>query len=44
MVRKPRLPKTLIDAVRYFADEDLALEFAAKVRWPEGEQTCPGKV
>ena len=41
MVRKPRLPKTLIDAVRYFADEDLALEFAAKVRWPEGEQTCP---
>ena len=41
MARKPRLPKTLLDAVRYFADENVALEFAAKARWPEGEQTCP---
>lgn len=36
-----KAPKTLLEAVRYFADEDAALEFAANVRWPEGEQVCP---
>lgn len=34
-------PETLMQAVRFFADEDRALEYAARLRWPEGKQTCP---
>lgn len=34
-------PETLIEAVNYFADEDVALEFVANLRWPDGEQVCP---
>ncbi len=33
-------PRTLLEAVRYFADEDVALRFVAAVRWPDGV-TCP---
>src|SRR5688572_4038942 len=33
-------PKTLIDAVTYFADEDTAHAFMCKLRWPDGP-TCP---
>ena len=36
-----KAPETLLDAVLYFADEDVALTFVANLRWPEGEQTCP---
>lgn len=36
-----KLPTTLIEAVRYFEDEDTAIEFLADIRWPNGEQTCP---
>jgi transposase-like protein len=39
--RRPGLSRSLIDGVRYFADEDVALDFAAQVRWPKGEQDCP---
>jgi transposase-like protein len=42
--RKPvrhRFSKGLIHGVQYFADEDVALDFAAHVRWPKGEQACP---
>jgi len=35
-----RTPKTLIDAVRYFADPDICLQMMVKVRWPNGV-TCP---
>ena len=38
---KPALSPGLIDGVRYFADEDVALDFASQVRWPKGEQDCP---
>lgn len=38
--RKHKTPKTLLEAVRYFADEDVAHSFAASIRWPEGP-TCP---
>lgn len=31
---------TLIEAVRYFADEDVALAFLANIRWPDGQQEC----
>ena len=38
---KTALPTTLLQAVTYFADEDVALEFAANLRWPDGQQECP---
>ncbi len=33
-------PKTLLEAVRYFADLDVATEHVAKTRWPDGP-VCP---
>lgn len=36
-----RLPTTLVEAVRYFADPDVAVDFVAKLRWPEGQPVCP---
>jgi len=33
-------PKTLLEAIRYFADLDVATEYFAKARWPEGP-VCP---
>jgi transposase-like protein len=38
--RSPRQPTTLIEAIRYFADLDVATEFVAKLRWPQGP-VCP---
>jgi transposase-like protein len=35
------LPQTLIEAIRYFADPDVCLEFMVKMRWPSGIVTCP---
>ena len=34
------LPKTLLEAVRFFTDIDVCTEFMAMIRWPEGV-TCP---
>jgi transposase-like protein len=34
------LPQTLLQAVRYFADPDICVEFVAKLRWPDGP-VCP---
>jgi transposase-like protein len=34
------LPKTLLDAVKYFSDIDACIEFMSLLRWPEGV-TCP---
>jgi transposase-like protein len=34
------LPNTLLEAVRYFSDLDVATEFVAKMRWPDGP-VCP---
>lgn len=39
MSRK-RLPETLLEAVRYFSDPDVATEFVASLRWPSGP-VCP---
>jgi transposase-like protein len=33
-------PKTLLEAVRYFSDANVATEFFAKMRWPDGVR-CP---
>ena len=33
-------PKTLIEAIKYFSDPDVCLDFVVKLRWPNGV-TCP---
>jgi transposase-like protein len=33
-------PVTLKDAIQYFAHDDLALQFMANVRWPDGKVKC----
>ena len=35
------LPKTLHQAIRYFADEQTALDFMVSIRWPDGVVKCP---
>lgn len=40
MNKTNHLPKTLTEAIRYFADQDTALTFLAALRWPNGV-TCP---
>ncbi len=35
-----RLPRTLLEAVRYFADADTCRNFMVELRWPNGV-TCP---
>lgn len=37
---KREAPKTLIEAIRYFSDEDTCLEFMVALRWPNGVE-CP---
>jgi transposase-like protein len=34
-------PKTLQEAIVYFADPDRCFEFAKKLRWPDGNVVCP---
>lgn len=33
-------PRTLVEAIRYFADPDVSLTYVAKLRWPDGV-ACP---
>src|SRR5689334_24888985 len=40
MAKTKRLPTNLIEAVRYFSDLDIATDYVAKVRWPDGP-VCP---
>jgi len=35
-----KLPKTLLQAIRYFEDIEVCTEFVAKLRWPDGP-VCP---
>jgi transposase-like protein len=37
----PRLPNTLVEAIRYFSDEDRCFEFVKSLRWEGGVVTCP---
>src|SRR5690348_1474670 len=41
MKSQPNYPKTLVEAVRYFSDLDVAHEFFTKMRWPDGAVCCP---
>ncbi len=34
-------PTTLLEAVRYFTDKEVAFNFMVSLRWPHGEITCP---
>ncbi len=34
-------PRTLLDAVRYFKDPDVCLQFMSALRWPDGVVKCP---
>ncbi len=34
-------PKTLQDAILYFADEEVCIQTLAAIRWPDGVITCP---
>jgi transposase-like protein len=38
---QPEFPKTLQEAMVYFADPDRALDFFVGMRWPNGKVTCP---
>jgi transposase-like protein len=40
MSKTKRLPTTLLEAIRYFLDLDVCIEFVAKLRWPSGP-VCP---
>jgi len=39
--KKAAFPKTLHDAIKYFADDDRALDFMKSIRWPDGVIKCP---
>lgn len=41
MTAATKYPKTLVQAVRYFADLDVAHTFFVNVRWPDGVVRCP---
>src|SRR5664279_2797269 len=35
------LPKTLIEAIRHFADPQVCHDFMVSMRWPDGKAICP---
>src|SRR2546429_6237384 len=40
MAKSKKLPASLLEAIRYFSDLDVANEYVAKLRWPDGP-VCP---
>jgi transposase-like protein len=41
MTPNENLPKTLIEAVTYFADAKTCMEYMKNLHWPDGNITCP---
>src|SRR5437588_3973946 len=41
MKDKANQPKSLQDAIVYFADADRTLDYMARLRWPSGVISCP---
>ena len=41
MTHTATLPTSLVEAIRYFADETRAFEFVKSLRWADGEVACP---
>jgi transposase-like protein len=39
--RSEAAPANLQEAIRYFADPDIALAYMMTIRWPDGEVSCP---
>src|SRR5438132_14133626 len=40
MKKEKQFPKTLVDAIKYFADPQVAHDFVVSMRWPKGVK-CP---
>src|SRR3954470_5505481 len=40
MAKAKRLPSSLLEAIRYFSDLDVATDYIANLRWPDGP-VCP---
>lgn len=36
-----RYPATLVEAIRYFYDQEKCVEYMSALLWPTGEITCP---
>lgn len=36
-----KLPKTLLEAIKYFSDETVCIEFVDSLRWENGTAVCP---
>lgn len=34
-------PTTLIEAIRYFSDQERGIEYMTALLWPDGQATCP---
>ena len=41
MKEQADFPETLHEAIKYFANEDVAFEFMKLIRWPDGNISCP---
>jgi transposase-like protein len=41
MNEENEIPKTLQEAIVYFSNPDVALEFVKNIRWPDGKVKCP---
>lgn len=41
MCNKNSQPQTLIEAIRHFSDKQVCHEFMVRMRWPDGNITCP---
>ncbi|MGH9764459.1 MAG: IS1595 family transposase [Blastocatellia bacterium] len=40
-IEQEQFPKTLLEAIKYFANPDNALDFMIMLRWPDGKPICP---
>ena len=42
MARKKEtgVPESLLEAIKHFADETVAIQYVANLRWPDGKQVC----
>lgn len=40
-VSKAEGPKPYLEAIKYFADEDICVRFLSALRWPDGIMGCP---
>jgi transposase-like protein len=41
MIDADEIPKTLMQAVRYFADPNICEKYMWSIKWPDGNITCP---